>query len=98
MCRSWSRISTLSIPSPISKNRRFLHGHSTDSSQIGHFTTIDKELGEAINIDLKKRDAENKRHEQLPGVIAGGQDRSGFVPPTVPDPATNIDPDTNKAV
>ena len=80
------------------KNRRFLHGHSTDSSRIDHFTTIDEKLGKAIKDELAKRDAENRKHEKLPGVIAGGQDRAGFVPPTVPDPATNVDPDTNKAV
>lgn len=80
------------------KNRRFLHQHSTDSSQIEHFTAIDDTLGKAIKDELVKRRHENKKHEKYAGVIAGGQDRSGFVPPTVPDPATDVDPDTNKAV
>lgn len=80
------------------KNRRFLHEHSTDSSRIEHFTAINKDLGDAIKKELEKRRHDNKKHEKYAGVIAGGQDRSGFVPPTVPDPATDVDPDTNKAV
>lgn len=61
-----------------------------------NFNKIDKALGDAIKKELERRKVPNNRHATLPGVVAGGQDKKSFVQPTIPDPATDVDKNTNK--
>ncbi|EYE90054.1 heme-dependent catalase [Aspergillus ruber CBS 135680] len=65
-------------------------------STVDNFNKIDKALGDAIKKELERRKVPNNRHATLPGVVAGGQDKKSFVQPTIPDPATDVDKNTNK--